>query len=190
MRVAITATGPSLDAEVDPRFGRCPYFIIIDPDTMEFEAIENQSAMASGGAGISTAQMIAGKGAQIVLTGNSGPNAYQTLQAAGVQVINGVSGRIRDAIQGFKAGGLQPTSQPNVAAHFGMGTGTGPSTGMGGGMGMGRGMGMGGGMMPPPTPQPQSPQADLDSLKDQAQLLSQQLEELQRRIKELSEGNR
>ena len=63
MKIAISATGPALDAEVDPRFGRCQYFIIADPETMEFEAVDNNSAMAAGGAGIAAAQMISGKGA-------------------------------------------------------------------------------------------------------------------------------
>ncbi len=104
MRIAVSATGPTLDAEVDPRFGRCQYFIIADPETMEFEALENSSAMAAGGAGISTGQTIAGKGVDAVLTGNCGPNAYQVLSAAGLQVITGVSGKVKDAIQGYKSG--------------------------------------------------------------------------------------
>ena len=82
MKIAVSATGPDMDAEVDPRFGRCQYFIIVDPETMEFEAVDNESAMASGGAGISAAQMIAGKGVEAVLTGNCGPNAYQVLSHA------------------------------------------------------------------------------------------------------------
>jgi predicted Fe-Mo cluster-binding NifX family protein len=102
MKIAVSATGPSLDAEVDPRFGRCQYFIIVDPETMQFEAVENSSAMASGGAGISAAQMIAGKGVEAVLTGNCGPNAYQVLSPAGIKVISGVSGKVQDAIQGYK----------------------------------------------------------------------------------------
>ncbi|MFP3879827.1 MAG: NifB/NifX family molybdenum-iron cluster-binding protein, partial [Dehalococcoidia bacterium] len=104
MKLAVSATAPSLDAEVDPRFGRCQYFVIVDPQTMEFEALDNSSAMAAGGAGISTAQMIANQEAEVVLTGNCGPNAYQTLSAAGVQVITGVSGSIKDAVEAFKAG--------------------------------------------------------------------------------------
>jgi len=87
MKIAISAAGPSLDAAVDARFGRCQYFVIVDPQTMELEALENSNVAAAGGAGISTAQMIANKGAEVVLTGNCGPNAYQTLSAAGVQVI-------------------------------------------------------------------------------------------------------
>ena len=84
MKIAVSATAPNLDAEVEPRFGRCPYFIIVDPDTMQFEAVENSSAMASGGAGIASGQVIAGKGVRAVLTGNCGPNAYQVLSAAGI----------------------------------------------------------------------------------------------------------
>ena len=121
MKVAISATSPSLDADVDPRFGRCQYFIIVDPETMEFEAVENSSAMAGGGAGISSGQTIASKGAEVMLTGNCGPNAYQTLSAAGVQVITGVSGRVRDAIERYKNGQFEAISQPDVAAHYGMG---------------------------------------------------------------------
>ena len=164
MRIAISATGPSLDAEVDPRFGRCQYFIIADPQTMEFEAVENASAIAAGGAGIATAQMIAGKGAEVVLTGNAGPNAYQTLSAAGIQVITGVSGRIRDAIEGYKAGRFQATSQPTVKAHFGMG----------------------GGMTPPVgQPQPASPEQELEALRAESQMLAQQMSDIQRHIEEL-----
>jgi len=172
MKIAISATGPSLDAEVDPRFGRCQYFIIVDPDTMQFEALENSSAMAAGGAGISAGQVNANKGVQVVLTGNCGPNAYQTLSAAGVQVITGVSGRVQDAIEGYKAGRLQAASQPSVGAHFGMGRG----------MGMSRGM-----MMPPagPVPQPQSPEQGIEMLKGETEMLRQQLEAIMRRIEEL-----
>ena len=121
MKIAITATGSSLDAEVDPRFGRCQYFIIVDPETMQFEALENSAAMAGGGAGVSAAQTIASKGVEAVLTGNCGPNAYQVLSAAGIKVITGVAGKVQDAIQGYKSGKFQASSQPNVGDHFGMG---------------------------------------------------------------------
>ena len=190
MRIAISATGPTLDDEVDPRFGRCQYFIIVDPETMEFEALDNSNnAMAAGGAGISTGQMIAGKGVEAVLTGNCGPNAYQVLSAAGIRVITGVSGKVRDAIQAYKSGQLQVSSQPTVGAHFGVGYGGGMGSGMGMGMGrgMGRGMGTGTGMVPPAnsTPQPANPEQELEALKAQSQMLAQQLAEIQRRIEEL-----
>jgi len=195
MKIAVSATAPGLDAEVDPRFGRCQYFIIVDPQSMEFEALDNSNAMAAGGAGISTAQMIAGKGAEVVLTGNCGPNAYQTLSAAGVQVITGVSGGIKDAIEAFKGGKFQSSSQPSVGNHYGMGGGMGPGMGMGKGMGrgmsrgMGRGMGMGPGIMPQAAPQALSPEQEIEMLKSQAQMLGQQLNEIQRRLEELEKGS-
>jgi len=137
MKIAVSATKPSLDADVDPRFGRCQYFVIVDLDTMEFESVENSSAQASGGAGISTGQMIVDKGVEAVLTGNCGPNAYQVLSAAGIKVVTGATSKVEDAIQDYKSGRLQSSSQPNVSDHFG----TGGTRGMG--MGPGRGMGKG-----------------------------------------------
>jgi len=167
MNIAITATGPSLDANVDPRFGRCPYFLIVDTDTLKFEAVENSNVMLGGGAGIQSAQLMAEKGVQSVLTGNCGPNAYQTLSAAGIGVIIGCSGAAADVVEQFKAGGFDATGAPNVAGKFGLGgapdtpqdpsmplqqqgvTGGGMGMGGGGGRGMGggggRGMGGGGG---------------------------------------------
>ena len=89
MRIAISATGTNLDAEVDPRFGRCQSFIIVDVETNEFEGVDNTSATAAGGAGISAAQMIVEKGVEAVLTGNCGPNAHQVLSSAGIKIITG-----------------------------------------------------------------------------------------------------
>ena len=130
MRIAVSANSPGLDAEIDPRFGRCQYFIIADPDTMKFEALENSGAMAGGGAGITTAQTIAGKGIEAVLTGNCGPNAYEVLSVAGIKVFTGVAGKVQDAIEGYKMGKFKASSQPNVAGHFGMGRGMGRGRGM------------------------------------------------------------
>ena len=120
MKIAVTADGPTLDSKVDSRFGRCQYFIIADSGTLEFEALENSSSMAGGGAGISASQMIAGKKVDTVLTGNCGPNAYQALSAAGIKVVTEVSGKVRDAIERYKSGNLTVSAQPNVATHFGM----------------------------------------------------------------------
>jgi predicted Fe-Mo cluster-binding NifX family protein len=138
LKIAITATSPSLEANIDPRFGRCQYFLFVDSETLQFESMENTGAMA-GGAGISTAQTIAGKGVEVVLTGNCGPNAHQVLTAAGIKVITGVSGKVQDAIKDYKAGKYMASSQPNVSDHFGMGH----SMGGGGGKGMGHGRGTG-----------------------------------------------
>jgi predicted Fe-Mo cluster-binding NifX family protein len=130
MKIAISATAPQLDADLDPRFGRCQYFLIVDTESMEFEAIENPAIMAPGGAGIQAAQLIAEKSVEAVVTGDCGPNAYQVLSAAGISVFVGASGSVRDVVEAYKKGILSPIAAAS----------TGPGAGMGGGRG-----GMGGG---------------------------------------------
>ena len=148
MRIAVTSEGPSLDARVDQRFGRCKYFLIINTDDLGFEAVENQNAALGGGAGIQSAQMIADKGVARVFTGACGPNAYQVLASAGIEVVTGCAGVVRDVIGQSRQGSFTTAAGPNVADHYGMGQGfaAGSGRGMGMGRGMGRGMGMGGGM--------------------------------------------
>jgi predicted Fe-Mo cluster-binding NifX family protein len=175
MKVAISASGPGLDAEVDPRFGRCQYLIVVDTDTMEFNATENSNIMAGGGAGISTAQTVSSLGAQAVLTGNCGPNAYETLSTAGIQVITGISGNVKDAIEGFKAGKFKSISGPSTGAHSGMGGGMGSS---------GRGMGM----ESTAAPQMQSPEQEMEMLKGQTEMLKQQIDAIQHRLEELQKA--
>jgi predicted Fe-Mo cluster-binding NifX family protein len=147
MKVAVSSTGPTLDDQVDPRFGRCPYLLIINPDTMEFEALPNTNAELGGGAGIQSAQLVAEKGASTVLTGRCGPNAVQVFGQGGVQVVTDVSGTVRQAVQQFATGTLKPSSAAQAAERFSGVTGLGMGRGMGGsrgGMG-GGGRGMGGG---------------------------------------------
>jgi len=146
MKIAISSTGPSLDDSVEMRFGRCAYFLVVDPKTMEFEAIQNPNIAVGGGAGIQSAQMMSDKNVSVMLTGNCGPNAFQTFGAAGVHVITGVSGTVREAVEQYNTGALKATDTPNVQSHFGMGGGMGRGGGGGMGGGMGRGGGMGGGM--------------------------------------------
>jgi len=189
MKIAVSAIAPTLDAEVDPRFGRCQYFVIVDPQTMEFEALQNSSAMASGGAGISTAQMVANKGVQVILTGNCGPNAYRTLSAAGLQVITGATGKIRNVVQAYKDGKFQPIVQANVDSHYGMGSGSGMGGGRGMGMGKGMGRGMGMASMAESVPQAMDLRQEVEMLKSQIQVLEQQLNEIQRNIEKLGKKN-
>jgi len=151
--------------------------------------------------------LVADKGAQAVLTGNCGPNAFQTLSASGVQVITGVSGTVREAVEQYKSGQFQTAAQANVPEYFGtggvrqpgIGRGMGRGGGMGRGMGRGRGgMGMGGGpLFSQPTPNPTNPTAqqpvdatqELQLLKNQSEALQQQLEQINQRIKQLEEGS-
>ena len=123
MKIAVSSTGTDLDAQVDPRFGRAQHLLIVDIDSLEFEAVANANAAAGGGAGIQTAQMIASKGAEAVLTGSCGPNAFRTLTAAGIQVYAGLSGSVREAVDAFKGGKLGPLSEPSAPGHSGMGGG-------------------------------------------------------------------
>jgi len=120
MKLAITAKGNTLDSEVDSRFGRCSHFLIVDTDTMNFESISNESAMASGGAGIQAAQTVAKSGVDAVVTGNMGPNAFQTLSAAGIKVFIGADGTIKESIEKYNKGELEETKAPNVGSHSGM----------------------------------------------------------------------
>jgi predicted Fe-Mo cluster-binding NifX family protein len=120
MKICITAQGNTLDSEVDPRFGRCAYFLIVNIDTMEFEASENSSAQTMGGAGIQAGKFVLDKGVKAVLTGNVGPNAFQTLQAGGTEIITGISGKVIDVVNRYKNGELKATGGPNVQSHFGM----------------------------------------------------------------------
>jgi predicted Fe-Mo cluster-binding NifX family protein len=126
MEICVTATAGDLDAQVDPRFGRCLYFVIVDAETMKFEAIPNTALGAMGGAGIQAAQTVASKGVEALITGNVGPNAFQALSAAGVKIITGAFGTVREVIERYKRGELRGgTSVPTVRGHFGMGRGRG-----------------------------------------------------------------
>lgn len=146
-KICVTSSGPTLESTVDPRFGRCAYFIIVDTETYAFEAVSNEAAMASGGAGVRAAQTVASMNVDAVLTGNVGPNAFPALQDAGIKILAGVSGTIKAAIENYNKEGYQELTTPgpsNVGKGQG-GPGRGLGMGRGGGMGMGRGMGRGGG---------------------------------------------
>ena len=199
MKIAVSSVGQTLDDSVDARFGRCAYFLVIDPDTLEFEPIQNSSIALGHGAGIQSAQLLANKGVTVLLTGNCGPNAFQTLAAAGIQVITGVAGQVREAVRMYKSGAMASASGPNVQGHFGTGTGGGMGMGRGMGMGggMGRGMGMGGNrgrgvqMVSPaaPTGGPSSgatgKKEEIAALKEKAETLKKQMEEITDRVRNL-----
>jgi len=120
MRICVTSEGNSLDSKVDPRFGRSQYFIIVDTDTLQFESIQNPNIEIMGGAGIQSAQLVASKQIKAVLTGNVGPNAFQTLQAAGIDIFTGASGTVRETIEKYKKGEFKLTQKPSVGSKFGM----------------------------------------------------------------------
>lgn len=197
MKIAVSSNGTDLDSNIDPRFGRCAYFIIAETDDMSFEAFDNESIALGGGAGIQSAQFVASKGAVVVMTGNCGPNAVQALSAARVEIYLGLSGTVRESIEKYISGNLKSASKPNVSDHYGMGSGTGMVHGMGrgmdkgGGMGMGggRGRGMGRGICGSGSKSPVQSNADrisgeeeLKNLKNQAEEMRKQIEQIESRI--------
>ena len=213
MKIAVTAAGASLDAQVDPRFGRCPCFMIINAESMDFEAIKNPNAALGGGAGVQAGQLMAEKEVQFVLTGNCGPNAHQALSAAGIQIVVGCAGVVREVVERFKADGFNAAGAPSVASHFGMAgasdsprdmpasprQGAAPDAGAsmgrgmrgGGGRGMGggrgRGMEMRGGNLGAAAPLTQ-PSADQDSSKeDELASLKAQAEAMSQGLQEVNE---
>ncbi len=119
MKICITAQKNDLASEVDPRFGRCQYFVIADTDTGETDILENTNKDGMGGVGVQSGQFVAGNQVKAVLTGNVGPNAFQTLQAAGINVISGVSGKVEEVIERFKNGEFESSQGPSVDSHFG-----------------------------------------------------------------------
>jgi predicted Fe-Mo cluster-binding NifX family protein len=173
MKICITSSGPGLDAEMDPRFGRCQYFIFADPQSLELEVIENPNLGASGGAGIQSAQLVANRGAEAVITGQVGPNAYSTLQAGKVRIITGVTGKVRDLLEKYKKGELTSSAQgPTVQAHFGMGGR--------------RGMGKSGVSSPPSqAASPASTPGELEDLKKKSGELKDQLDKVTERLAKL-----
>ena len=107
MKIAVTSQGDTLDSQLDPRFGRAAFIIVVDTETLEFEAFDNnENKNAFKGAGTQAAAMVCDKEAEVLLTGFCGPNAFKTLEAAGIKVANDQSGRVIDAVQKFKQGNV------------------------------------------------------------------------------------
>jgi predicted Fe-Mo cluster-binding NifX family protein len=115
VKIVVTSDGADLDAPASPVFGRCQSYVFVDPETMEFEAVPNPAITATGGAGIQAAQFVVEHGAQAVLTGNVGPNAFGVFQAGNVPIFLAPPGTVRQAVEAYKSGLLQPLSGPTPA---------------------------------------------------------------------------
>ncbi len=119
MRIAVSSAGTGLTGEVEPRFGRAPRFLLVDPETMDYEVVENkQSLDLPQGAGIQAAENVAGHQPSAVLTGNCGPKAFKVLQAAGIDVVVNVKGTIEDAVKAYVRGDYRAAGAPNVEGHW------------------------------------------------------------------------
>lgn len=197
MRVVITANGTELDAQASPVFGRCPVYVFVDTETMQFEGLENPGVAAPSGAGIQAAQFVIECGAQAVVTGNVGPNAYGVFQASRVPVYLFGGGTVQEAVEAYVARRLEPVGGANVPAYSGMGRGMGRGRGRGRGMGMGRrGWSAAAPMAPtsgvasdeagdvtPPTSQGE----EVAALRKTAQELREQLTGVQERLEQLKD---
>jgi predicted Fe-Mo cluster-binding NifX family protein len=119
MKVAVSSTGESMDSGVDPRFGRAAAFVLVDTETGESTSMDNAAgARAAQGAGIQAAETVSRLGAECVITGHCGPKAFQTLNAAGIEVYTGASGTVAEAIAQLQAGDLQHATGPDVGGHW------------------------------------------------------------------------
>jgi predicted Fe-Mo cluster-binding NifX family protein len=119
MRIAISSQDKDLNANLDPRFGRAAYFIIVDPETMAFEVVENsQNLNLSQGAGIQAGKTIADNKVDVLITGHCGPKAFKVLQGAGVKIVTGAGGTVADAIAQFNSGELENSTEADVEGHW------------------------------------------------------------------------
>lgn len=119
MRVAVSSAGTDLSGDVEQRFGRAPRFLLVDPETMDYEVVENQQSLdLPQGAGIQAAENVARHQPSAVLTGNCGPKAFKVLQAAGIDVVVNVQGSIEDAVKAYVRGDYQSAGAPNVEGHW------------------------------------------------------------------------
>jgi len=119
MKIAVSANGNDLESLLDPLFGRCPCFIIVDTDDLSFEAFDNPNVSAGQEAGIKSARFIASKGVKIIITGKCGPKAVKELSDSGIEIIVGLMGTVKQVIERFNTGDLLRTDRSNVEAFYG-----------------------------------------------------------------------
>ena len=120
MKVAVSAKGKSLHSHVDDRFGRCSFFVVVNPESMEFDAIENPGLKERDAAGVQASRILMGKGVDTVVVKNIGHNALVTLDGAGIKVYVGAAGTVLNAIEGLKKGKLTPAERPTVGFQDGL----------------------------------------------------------------------
>lgn len=164
MKIAVSAEGAGLEARTSTIFGRCPYMVFVDTDTWACESLPNAAQGASGGAGVQAAQGVVERGAQAVITGNVGPNAFEVLRAAGVRVYPFDGGTVRDAVEAFRGGSLRDAPEGTVADHSGVRT-----------------------LAPVASAQTER-EAEIQSLRAEAREVRKQLADIMDRIDRLTQG--
>ena len=132
MKIAVCSTGPNLESQISPVFGRCPYFLIVDSETMKFKAIVNSALESGRGAGVGASQIIASEGVGAVICGNFGPNAFSVLKMSGVRIYYGMFDlTVKEGIDKYRKGELKEVEVPTAPGHFGFGRGRGFGRGFG-----------------------------------------------------------
>jgi predicted Fe-Mo cluster-binding NifX family protein len=175
LKIVVTANSTDLDAPVSLAFGRCPVYVFVDTDTMHFEAVENPELDILRGAGFEAAEFVVERGAQAVMTGNVGPNAFSVFHSSGVSVYLSGRATVREAVEAYKAGRLQPVEGANVLTH----------SGTSGGIGVGRGRRTRDAVtLAPPTP-PSSRKQEITALKETAKELRERLAQVLERLEQL-----
>ena len=170
MKICVTATGGEKNSQVDPRFGRCAYYVFYDTETKAFEPTVNENASGMSGVGIRNAQLMTERGVQVLISGHIGPNAARVLQESGINVISGITGTVEEAIRQYESGQIQAGQQegPTVAAHYGAQS------------------------APQPPEEKQaaagSKEQQMKVLTQQADILRRQIEEIQKRISDLEKS--
>ena len=121
MKIAVSSSEGNVDSPVDPRFGRCRIFLIVDMETMKAEPVTNSSIYSAHGAGIGAAQKVASIGVKAVITGHVGPNAYTALSKTDIKIYTGATGTVKDALTQYNKGKLKEATNPTVSGHHGLG---------------------------------------------------------------------
>ena len=119
MKIAISSLGDTIDSGIDPRFGRCRNFVIVDTNSMQIEVIENSSSFSAHGAGIGAAQKVVSQNVGAVITGHVGPNAHMALSKTGIRIYTGAKGTVKDALNQYETGKLKEATNPTVSGHNG-----------------------------------------------------------------------
>jgi len=120
VKIAASSCGIFLDSPIDPRFGRCDYFVIVNMDDMSFEVFDNENLNLGQGAGVQSARFVISKGAKVVISGNIGPNAMSALSEGDVEVLIRHTGTIREAVEDYRKGMLKSITRASVHEHYGM----------------------------------------------------------------------
>jgi predicted Fe-Mo cluster-binding NifX family protein len=186
MKIVVSAEGAGLDAPASRVFGRCQTYVFVETDSMEVESVENPAINSPSGAGIEAAQFVVERGAETVVTGNVGPNAFSVLEASGVPVYLLQEGTVGEVVEAFEGGELAEAGGATGPAHAGMGRGG----------GMGRGMGRGRGAAPGSPAASTGPgrapdvtrEDEIADLQGMAAALRRQLAEVMERLDQLEKG--